>query len=554
VHAADLDLDQDTLAQILDDCVAADLTPEEVTQLLAGMGIDLNDPEWRAYLEAVELVEAEDLSYDLCEQHLHHFVKAAWHLVEPGVQFKDNWHIRVICRLLEQVIEGSIKRLLINIPYRTSKSTIVSVLWPVWAWIKKPSHRFLTGSHGAQLATRDALRSRRLIESPWFQARWSSKFAMTTDQNTKTRYENDKTGYRIAFGMTAGVTGEGGDTILIDDPHSAKTAMFSKVEREHALEVYDQELSTRLNDPDKSSIVIVMQRLHESDLCGHLLKKGGWVHLRIPMRFEPSEPCVIPELVDAEGNPWRDPEGATHPDLTPSSPWRDPRSDENQLMWPKRFNDAWFKEQERNLGSFGVAAQLQQRPAPLEGGMINLTWFRRFGAAPAMSRVLEVVQFWDTASKAKELINAPWVCGTWLRTEEGFYLVRVLREWMTYPQGKRAVVSEYEWAREQFAAPHALVIEDKSTGSSLLQELREDTTLPLLPFEPDADKVTRLGVESPAIEAGNVWLPEQAAWINDYEREMINFPNSDTMDQADMTSMALRYFREGANIPRIREL
>ena len=486
----------------------------------------------RREMQALCAMAAETLLQKRSERSLHSFLKMVWPVLEPGRSFTDNWHIHAMCAALEAVAEGRIRRLILSVPYRTSKSTLVGVVFPVWCWLRHPATRFLTGSHSQTLAVRDALRARRLLESPLLTTPWGDRLALAPDQYAKGRFENANTGYRIAFGVNSGVTGEGGDIIILDDPNTAE-AMFSEAARAHTNEFYDQQLSTRLNDPEKSAVVIVQQRFHPEDLSGHLLEKGGWVNMRLPMMFEPSDPCVIPEIG-----------------------FRDPRTQEGELMWPARFPQAWVEEQKRTLGTYGVAAQLQQRPAPAGGGLIRLDWFRRYKALPSRDQWLEVVQAWDTASKASELTNAPWVGGTWVRTETGYYLVRITRRWMTYPEGRRAVTSEYEWCSAHLAPPHAVLIEDKSTGSSLLQELGDQTSMPLLAVLPEKDKVTRLGIESPAIEAGNVWLPESAEWLSDFEREIANFPNASTADQGDCLSMSLKHFREGGASagPRLRSL
>ncbi len=476
-------------------------------------------------------LELED--YAACQRSFYRFVQAAWPIIEPGVPFQGRWYHRVICRALEAVGRGEIRRFACTIPPGMGKSSLFSVLWPVWQWTQKPGHRFLCGSHDKALAVRDTLRARLVIASPWFQRGWGHLFRLTGDQNAKEHYVNDRTGYRVAFGLGGGVTGKRADTLLLDDPHSAKDAMFSAADREAVLRAFDQELANRINDPKTSSIVVVMQRLHPDDLVGHVTARGGWTLLRLPMRFEPEDPCAIPELR-----------------------WRDPRRAPGELLWPERYDEAWWREQEKTLGGFGIAAQQQQRPAPLGGGMVKLSWFRRFRALPSRDRWLEVMVAWDTASKGSELTSAPWVGATWVRTETGMYLVRVHRAWHNYPEGKRAVLSEYQWACANLEPPHAVVIEGKSTGSSLLQELGEQTSMPLLEVQPDKDKITRLGVESPAIEAGNVWLPESAEWLSDFEREIAGFPNSATADQADCLSMSLKHFREGGadGGPRFRRL
>ena len=462
--------------------------------------------------ELLAMLEVED--YQRAEGSLFHFVNAAWPVVEGGRVFTPSWHHKVICAHLEAVTNGEIRRLIINVPPRSTKSTIVGVMWPAWVWANDQSRQFLSGSHNAALAIRDALKTRRLINSPWYQARWGEKVRFSGDQNQKTRYEIAGGGGRVVFGMGSGVIGEGGDFLVIDDPHPGKDGMWSQANRQAVAEAYDQELSTRLNDPHKSAVVIIMQRLHDNDLTGHVLRQGGWEHLRLPMEFEPDHRCVTSLGV------------------------ADPRTEPGELLQPERFSPQWVATQKALLGTYGTAGQFQQRPAPLEGGIIQLGWFRRYRELPSRDQWKRVVQFWDTAQKPNELLNCPWVCGTWVQTTTGgLYLKDVHRQWMDYPTGKRMVASL--WERDK---PSAVVIEEASTGASLLQELRGGQ-LPLLAFHPDKDKVTRLAVESPAIEAGNVWLPESAPWLPEFELELAGFPASATMDQADMLSMALNWFR-----------
>jgi predicted phage terminase large subunit-like protein len=472
------------------------------------------------------------------ERSLLSFTRLFWHVIERGRPFQENWHHRVICQHLEAVTRGLIPRLAINVPPRSTKSTLVGVMWPAWTWVQTHGGaQFLTGSHRDTLAVRDALKTRRIIESPMFTLMWGDRVKLRPDQNQKTRYELEGGGHRITFGMGSGVTGEGGDFLVIDDPHPAKEGMWSEANREAVREMYDQELFTRLNDPDKSAIVIIMQRLHVADLTGHVLgeapkqeesvevepglqvdDKHEWDHLRLPMEFEPGDACQT------------------------SLGLVDPRTEPGELLQPGRFSAAWVRKAKKTLGTYGIAGQLQQRPAPLEGGIIDMSWFRRYHVLPKREEWLEVVQFWDTAQKPDEVVNAPWVCGTWVRTERGLYLKNVYRRWMTYPDGKRAVKSLY--VREQ---PSVVVVEDASTGQSIIQEFREDSTVPVRGMSPEQDKLTRLSVESPMIEAGHVYLPHTAPWLPDFEQEISTFPASATKDQADMLSMALKYFREGSH-------
>jgi len=473
--------------------------------------------------EQVHLARLE-LEYRRAEQSLSHFVRAAWPHFEPGTTYIHNWSIDSICANLEALTRRDITRLIINIPPGCMKSSIVSVCWPVWMWIQDPTERILSGSHNMDgPGKRDTLKARRLMRSDWFQARWGDRFRFAGDQDQKTRYENNKTGYRIAFSSKSGVTGERCSVMIFDDPHDATKGMFSAADRETVLNTYDQGLSTRLND--NGIVAIIMQRLHQKDLCGHVMEGEHWEHLCFPMEFEPSRRCETVLGV------------------------QDPRTKPGELLWPARFPQEKLDVIKRRLGTYGVAGQLQQSPAPMGGGIVNIDWFNYFFAAPDATHNRETAQFWDTAQKANELLNAPWVGGTWSRTDSGLYLRDVYREWMDYPTGKRAVVSLAEKYN-----PSAVVIEDKSTGSSLIQELRRETTLPIIAFEPEGDKITRLATESPSIEAGSVYLKEGAPWLAVFLAELAAFPNSDTMDQADMLSMALKWFRTRGGQGGIRYL
>lgn len=480
------------------------VTEEEAARLLLLLRIDVD----------------EDIR-ERCEKSLYNFVQEAWHLIEPNTKLVLNWHLEKICDHLEAVYYKKITRLIINVPPRTMKSTIVSIMWPVWCWIKDASLRFLTGSHNDKLATRDTLKARRIMEHPWFRNKWPH-VEFRKDQAEKKRYENTATGIRIAFGMTSGVTGEGGDIIIIDDPHDAKGAM-SEVKRLGVNDSYDQKLSTRLNDSKRGAVVIVMQRLHEDDLTGHLLKKGGWELLRFPMSYEALEPCKT------------------------SLGLQDIRTEEGELLWPERFTIKWIKNQTKLLGSLGVAGQLQQRPTAAKGGLVQPDWFKIYDEEP--TDFVDILQFWDTAQKANELQNCPWVCLTLKRTYTGLYIIDIFREWMNYPDGKKAAI---RLARNY--GPNAIVIEDKSSGSSLIQDLQDETMLPVVGFEPESDKITRFATEAPQIEAGIVYLPRKSHWRVDFEIEIKSFPLTKYMDQADVLSMALRWCKDHGFDVDIEEL
>ncbi len=208
-------------------------------------------------LPSLSLLKAEQ-----ARRRLHVFLREyAWPVILPGTLFVDNWHIGAICEHLEAVKLGQIKKLIINLPFRMLKSTIVSQAFPAWEWIDKPHLQFLTTSYARDLATRDAVNGRRIIESDTYQEAWGHSFQMTTDQNVKTRYDNDKGGTRTIDSTDGAATGFGGNHILMDDPVSAKEA-DNKLAREAAIEFWKVTVATRLNDPQNDAFVVVHQRLN----------------------------------------------------------------------------------------------------------------------------------------------------------------------------------------------------------------------------------------------------------------------------------------------------
>lgn len=474
----------------------------------------------------LSLLESED--WERAENDLNHFVVATFPILEPGREYKPNWHIDAIVEHLEAVSAGDIQKLLINVPYRAMKSRLVSCFWPAWDWISSPERRFLYVSHREGLALRDAVHSRRLLASDWYRRGFGDRFKLAWDQQTKGRFENDHFGYRISIGFKSGAAGEGGDFIVADDPHNIVEGMFSDKQRESVIEIWDQQLQTRRNDPEKSALVVVMQRLHQMDLTGHLLEEGDWTHLMLPMEFEPERKCFT------------------------SLGFSDPRTEAGEKLWPNRFDDKYIKQQKKRLGTYGASGQLQQRPSPLKGGIVDLDWFKRYKTPPSDDDCFQIVQSWDTGNKDDELINDPSVCGTWGETDDGWFLLHVFRKHLQFPalltQARRLADSR---------DPDAILIEDAASGTQLIQTLRRDKKKrPILPISVNrqGSKIVRMSVTSPFIEAGNIWLPESAEWLQDYEDEMSNFPNAAHDDQVDMTSQFLRWITKPKSRPRVRQL
>lgn len=755
-------------------------------------------------------------------KNLHAFTMAAWHVIEPGTPYIDGWHLQAISEHLQAVSNLDIRNLLINIPPRHMKSIQVAVMWPVFTWIDDPSFRWLFSSYAGSLSVRDSLKCRRLIESPWFQDMWGDRFELIGDQNTKTFFENDHSGYRFATSVGASTTGHGGDCIVCfphwqqvhttkglmsigdlvenkvrvnvpsynaetntmelrqvtgwhknpgrdivrvtlsdgthfdctpdhriltntgwveakdtmnmlvartsnevlsgmlpatttsdsvdhrhldailagnnfsrtrinkdsasfiviknsarfararisqlrstisnvlstttigqviqrkvqritvkvanirtrwtladerqcqqgmqfavesftftpqhdsriavtqpvieqlirsfrkyatkarnivsrkvddrqphfvsvrsvsflqgeeftyclsvehnrsfvvgngvivsncDDPHNALEAQ-SDVMRESTLEWWDQAMSTRLNNPKTGTKVIVMQRLHEKDLSGHVLAKKGWEHLCLPAEYERGRKLSVTTLG-----------------------FKDPRKEDGELLWPERFGRQEIESLKADLGQYGASGQLQQRPSPAEGGIVKRQWFKMLSADKDLPKIVYVLQSYDTAFTEKTN-NDPTAAVTLgvFNTDSGRAVI-VLDCWkdhLGYPELRKRMYDEYKTSYgDKNKGVDTVLIEEKGSGISLIQDLRR-AGIPVHSYNPGrADKVTRVHAISPLIESGIVYLPESKrnpgstpTWLDPLINELLAFPNAEHDDMVDALTQALIYLRD----------
>jgi len=443
----------------------------------------------------------------LCEKSLFDFVAEAWKILEPGTRFVPSWHVRAICTHLEACTRGQIRRLVINIPPRCMKSLLVSVFWPAWVWTTRPHTRWLFASYAHHLSLRDSLHCRDVIQSPWYQRHWGHRFRLREDQNQKTRFHNDRSGFRLAS-STGGVgTGEGGDFIVADDPHNV-TEAESDAQREAVLRWWDQSMSTRGNDPRTVVHVVVMQRVHERDLVGHLLEQGGYEHLCLPMEFEPEARCVT------------------------SLGWRDPRQREGELLCPRRFPRAEVRELQRRLGLYGTAGQLQQRPAPLDGGLFRRSWFRIVAAPP--DGWGHRIRYWDLAAT----VDGDYTCGVLMsRSQDGSFCVEDVRRGRWAPTQRDAVILR----TAEIDGPGVQIIleqEPGSAGKSVTAYLARRLAGFSVAFDrPTGAKEVRAQPFASQCGISNVTLVA-ADWNAMYLDELSVFPNGRYDDQVDASSGA----------------
>jgi predicted phage terminase large subunit-like protein len=448
----------------------------------------------------------------LCVTDFSTFVREAWPTVVPGDPFQDNWHIEAICEHLEWLEAGEFYNLLINVPPRHAKSNICGVLFPSWCWIRDPAMRTMGASYSETLSMRDSLAMRRLVESDWYQSRWPLKLA--DDQNVKSRWENDKSGWRMATSTRGSATGEGADLLIVDDPHNVSESE-SEAERKQVLDWFNITMPSRTGRGGRRKTVVVMQRIHELDLSSDIIAKG-YVHLRLPQEFEP----------DRRSTTWRG--------------WTDPRKEAGELLWPSRFSEDVIAKTQRppHMTSYAYAAQMQQRPAPIEGGMFQRGWWRYYSRdaeailTEARKQGNDCCASWDCTFKET---GESFVVGqVWARLGVDFYLIWQVRARMSFTATKQAI----KLLAAKYPSVIRKLVEDKANGTAAIDDLK--ISVPgLVAVEPRGGKESRANAMQGFVEGGNVYLPEQAPWVEDFVEEFRVFPNGANDDQVDAASQAI---------------
>lgn len=493
-----------------------------------------------------DLSEEEKETQALCENSFLLFVEKAWPIIEGNAPFLYGWHVKAICEHLEALFCLDITRLIINLPPRLGKSNLCSVLFPAWVWINDPNSRFLYSSYAQVLSVRDSVKCRRLIQSNWYQRLWGSKFRLMGDVNNKLRFDNDKTGYRIASSVGGSNTGEGGHYEIVDDPNNVLTS-DSEVIRTSTNEWHDFVMSSRHSGTiDQFRRLVVQQRTHEKDVTGNILAKDDarWIHLCLPMEFEENRRCVTIPLRSTNGKPWKD-----------------PRKKEGELLWPQgvdRKNLELFKTKDFHNDSYRIAGQLQQRPSPAGGGILKEEWFKPWKQKD-LPEFEYIIQSWDTAltSSVSSCYSA---CTTWgVFKDRGdirnIMLLSLFRERVEYPDLRKMATRLYNNYEDNYIdepilggknTPDLILIEAKVSGYSLFSDLMS-ANLPVMKFDPNrhGDKVGRCRTISHLIENGLVWLqterPNHEFYTEDSEmllESAVNFPNAESNDVIDSLSQA----------------
>ena len=435
------------------------------------------------------------------------FTHKCFQTVAPGQPMLWNWHLDALCHYLELCRRGEIRRLIVTLPPRNGKSITTSVAWPAWALAHDPRIRIVCASYSQDLSTKHARDFRLVLNSPWYRRLFPGT-RIDPRKNTEAEIETTARGYRLTTSVGGTLTGRGGNLIIIDDPLKPEDAM-SPVKRSSTNDWFDRTLSTRLDRKTEDAIVLIMQRVHDQDLVGHVLDQGGdWTVLELPAIAEDDEEIEVAD-------------GVFHFRRV------------GELLHPEREPLWVLGDLKRTLGSQAFSAQYQQVPIPSEGALIKRVWLRDYGRLPERRPQDRVVQSWDTGTKSGPS-NDYSVCTTWQIRGPDYYLLDVYRNRLDYPDLRREVLSlaaEYQ--------ANVVLIEDAGTGTALIQQLHRERTLRPIGIRPDRDKDTRLASQSYVIEAGRVRLPQDAPWLDAFRNEILAFPHGRHDDQVDSLSQFL---------------
>jgi predicted phage terminase large subunit-like protein len=423
----------------------------------------------------------------------HDFVVQAWPIIEPGRVFIDGVHVKAICEHLEMVTYGKITRLIINVCPRYGKSNLVTVLWPVWEWTMFPSRRWMFCSYSASLSVQHSIKRRRIIGSKWYQDRWGNMVKLEKDQNRQDEFENTRRGIMVATSTGGTTTGKGGDCLVGDDVLNPQLAE-SKTERESTHDFIDHVWTSRLDDKKHGRMVWVEQRLHCDDVTGHVSKSGDYTILTLPAEFTKRTEIKLPmsgEVVVKEPGDLLNPEREGHPEL------------------------AVVK---RAMGTRAYNAQYLQQPSEVQGKMIKRNWWVPLKECPIPLFILNV---WDTAVKEKQQ-NDFSVGLCIVKHAKGYHFKAMTRGQMRFSSLKIAVKNRFD-----IDHANAVLVEDKSSGQQVTQELQDETAIPVINPSPDfqkMDKVSRCNMVQPLWEAGRISYDPDMEGAADMIEEFASFP------------------------------
>lgn len=481
---------------------------------IPGMRPDVAKATWKRYAADRERRRQSQEMAAKATGSYREFVKLAWAVVEPEHPLIPAWHIDAIADHLQAMVDGHIRNLLICVPPGSAKSTLGPVMLPAWQWLpgRRPGWRSTWASYDSQLSGRDSVKCRDLMRSNWYQETFQPTWKFSADQDEKTYFVNTAKGFRVATSVSGRGTGWRGNLIGADDALNAKERHSEAALRE-VIDWWDNVVFNRLDDMATDNKLIIMQRIVTRDLAGHVLRRGGYECLIIPMEYDPKRSRVT--------------------NLGNGREWRDPRKEAGEIMCPEKFPPHVIAELKQNPATW--EAQYQQNPNA-EGGSIlkphKWNYWQPAGMQLPPVRVLMpdgtiderkavdlphsfdlTLQSWDFAFKDTK--DSDFVVGQVHSVSGARRFIRhQIRGRMDLPASVKAV-------REmtgQFPDGHLKLVEDKANGPAVIQALRDD--IPgLQEVPPEGGKTARAAAGAVELDAGNWFLPHPmlASWVGDPE-------------------------------------
>ncbi|WP_119419675.1 phage terminase large subunit [Desertibaculum subflavum] len=442
-------------------------------------------------------------------------VQKVFNTLHPGQEFVHGWHIDAIVHAVMDLVSGRSRRLVINIMPRSLKSIITSVALPAWLLGHNPSAQIICASYSDDLAEKFSRDLRTVMQSRWYREAFPYTRLDSRKQSAR-EVATTKGGFRLSTSVGGTLTGRGADWIIIDDPLKAQDAL-SEAARRTVKEWFDSTVASRLNNQAQGRILLVMQRLHQDDLAGHLIE-AGWPNL--VLQAQADEDRDFPIRLEEDGAL------IVH------------RMRAGDLLDPERMDAESLSRLKSQMGSIAFAAQYQQSPVPPDGNIFKRQWFRTYDDRRDIPRHGTVAICWDCASKPTD--SADWsVCTIWQFNNGNAYLLDVVRGRWAFPE----LVAVAKRLADEWR-PNGILIEEANAGVSLIQVLQQETKHPIIARKAKLEKEYRAGQAAVHVEAGKVFLPAEASWLAGFLQEVLAFPNGRHDDQVDSMVHALLWDAE----------
>ena len=465
---------------------------------------------------------------------LKYFLHEVFKILNPSTPLAWNWHLTFLCDVLEKVANHEIRRLMINIPPRYLKSILCSVAFPAWILGRDPTKRIIVASYSKHLAVKHSMDCRQVMQSDWYKKCFPETI-IADGANEKTKFCTTKNGFRFATSIGGTLTGEGGDILIVDDPHNPMH-IFKKNTRNKVINWFGSVFSSRLNNKKTGSIMIVMQRLHEEDLCGYLLKEtasffqkkeenkdisdymhGSWFHINLPVIADEN---ICYQLGDKI--------------------YKNRKI--GDILHKSIENKAEIARIKTDLGEYNFSAQYLQKPISMNGNIIQRKWLKYFDYGVFLKEQAtsgEKLQYYISIDCASGVgtENDYTAVAVFIVLDNKFYLCNMYRLKVIYPFLKQTIadlIIKYN--------PIAVLIEDKSNGTSLIQDLQTEHNN-IIAIKPIYSKEYRVNEVLTVIEAGSLFLASNQSWLKELEVELLSFPNCQHDDQVDTISQFINWYR-----------